>query len=185
MKVIAFINKKGGCGKTTLISALGLYWAVRAGKRVAIQDMEVDGGSTAFVEMAAHPNLSVYESGESYDFVLVDTEGNISGAELEEVEAVADRIVVPIALTPLEIAKTYETTALLSQPKKARLLINRVRINTTAWKQRDHSLAAFSVKPLKTFVKHRTAYANFLIDGWSALNRDAIHELEKLAWELS
>ena len=185
MRVISFINKKGGCGKSTLVCALGLYWAERARKRVAVQDMEVNGGSGSFVAYANQPGLTLYEPGERYDYVLIDTQGGAPQDELAEVESFSDRVVVPLLLAPLDIAKAHETAALLSEPGKARVLLNQVRVNTTAWRDREEVLSTLPIGALKTHVTRRTAYANLLIDGWSALNRDALDELEHLAWELS
>lgn len=185
MRHIAFISKKGGVGKSTLTCALGLYLAERAGKRVAVLDMEKDGGSSAFVQYANHERLTEYEHGQVYDYVLIDTEGNVKGDELEAVESQADMVIIPLEITPLEIAKTYETQEALKQPQKARLLINRVRVNTTAWKGKDDNLEAITIKPLETFIKKRTAYARFMVEGWPALNSDAIQELERLAWEVA
>lgn len=185
MRVISFVNKKGGCGKSTLVCALGLYWAERAGKRVAVQDMEVNGGSGSFVEYADHPRLSLYSPGEEYDYVLIDTQGGASKQELAQVEDFSDIIVVPLLLAPLDIAKAHETAGALGDPKKARLLVNQVRANTTAWRDREEVISGIPLQPLRSHVTRRTAYANLLIDGWSALNRDALDELEQLAWELS
>ena len=185
MRVISFVNKKGGCGKSTLVAALSLYWAERANKRVAVQDMEVDGGSSSFVEHVEHPNLSLYESGESYDYVLIDTQGGLMDEELKQVEAFSDLVIVPVLLAPLDIAKAYETAERLHEPEKARVLINQVRHNTTAWRDRESALAAIPLQPLDGHITRRTAYANLLLDGWGALNRDALDELERIAWEVS
>ena len=185
MTIIAFVNKKGGSGKTTLTCALGMYLAERAGKRVAIQDMEVNGGSSSFVEHAEHPNLVLYENGREYDYVIIDTQGSSDADELQEVEAFADFVIVPFRFTPLEIAKVQETEALLKHPEKARLLFTRVSVNTSAWRDHESYLSAFTLKPLKSYIRQLTAYEYFLVDGWKALGRDAIEELEALAWEVT
>ena len=185
MRVLSFVNKKGGCGKSTLVCALGLYWAERAQKRVAVQDMEINGGSGSFVEYAEHPNLSLYEEGGDYDFVLIDTQGGVTDSELKQVEDFSDRVIIPLLLAPLDIAKAVETAELLHEPEKARLLVNHVRHNTTAWRDRESVLEAIPVPVLGSHITRRTAYANLLIDGWSALNREALDELERLAWEVS
>lgn len=186
MKIIAFLNKKGGCGKSTMICALALYWAHRGNKRVAVQDMEVDGLSSTFVEHTGHPNLTLYEDGQDYDYVLIDAEGNLSDEELAEIEAHSDQIIIPIKITPADIAKTYQTSLLVSDPKKARILFNLVRTNTVAWRNREKAMTDVKIRRLKNFVKLRSAYEYMLVDGWSALAQDgeAVRELEKLAKEL-
>lgn len=185
MRVISFVNKKGGAGKSTSVCALALYWAERARKHVAVQDMELDGGASSFVEHIGHPNLTLYESGGSYDYVLIDTQGGASDAELAEVERSSDLVVIPLLLAPLDVAKAVETAGKLRQPERARLLLNQTRTNTTAWRDRARTLDAIPVATLESYLTRRTAYANLLIDGWSALNREALTELETLAWEVS
>ena len=187
MKVIALLNKKGGCGKSTIACALGAYWAERAGKQVAIQDMEVNGISSSFVRHIGHPNLSVYESGRDYDYVLIDTEGNISTRELATVESYADQVVIPLKLTAADLKKVYETEQILSAPQKANILFTMVRTNTNAWRDRERSLEAISIEPLKSIIGLRSAYEYMLLDGWGAISNDrkALEELEALAWEVS
>ncbi|MDT0633198.1 ParA family protein [Rubrivirga sp. S365] len=185
MRVISFVNKKGGAGKSTSVCALALYWVERARKRVAVQDMELDGGSSSFVEHIGHPNLAHYEDGDTYDYVLIDTQGGASDAELAEVERSSDLVVIPLLLAPLDVAKAVETAAKLHRPERARLLLNQTRANTTAWRDRARVLDAVPVAPLESHLTRRTAYANLLVDGWSALSREALTELEALAWEVS
>ena len=185
MRVISFVNKKGGAGKSTSVCALALYWAERARKRVAVQDMELDGGAGRFVDHIGHPNLTEYEAGGHYDYVLIDTQGGASDAELAEVERFSDLVVVPVLLAPLDIAKAVETAERLEKPEQARVLLNQVRHNTTAWRDRAQALEAVPLQVLDGYLTRRTAYANLLVDGWSALHRDALSELETLAWEVS
>lgn len=179
------MSKKGGVGKSTLVCALGLYLAERAGKRVAILDREVGGGSSAFVRFAGHDRLTEYERGQVYDFEIIDSPGNVSDKDLANLEITSDLVIIPLEITPLDIAKTYTTIGKLQQPEKARLLINKVRTNTTAWRERDDNLSGLEISVLRTAIHRRTCYTKFLVNGWQELNREAISELERLAWEVS
>lgn len=179
------MSKKGGVGKSTITCALALYLAERGGKRVAVQDMDLNESSSSFVQHVQHPYLSQYDPDIDYDYLLIDSEGNISPDELEQVEEVADLVIIPMALTPLDIAITYATEQVLSEPAKARLLLNKVRTNTTAWRHRADALSEFHISPLRTHIVRRTCYSNFLTSGWRALDKAAIGELEGLAWEVS
>ena len=51
MTVIAFLNKKGGSGKSTAVIGLGLYWAIREGKKVGVLDMEVEGLAASVIDL--------------------------------------------------------------------------------------------------------------------------------------
>ncbi len=72
MKVIAFLNKKGGSGKSTAVIGLGLFWAIREGKKVGVLDMEVEGLAAGVIDLVDHPNLSLWEPGGAYDYMLID-----------------------------------------------------------------------------------------------------------------
>ena len=73
MKSIAFVNKKGGCGKSSLVCLLALYWGYRKRKRVAISDLDPQGSSEAFAKYMSDPHISIYDGGGVYDYVLIDT----------------------------------------------------------------------------------------------------------------
>lgn len=192
MKTIAFVNKKGGSGKTTALCALALYWAVRAKKRVAVMDMEAIGPAEAFVDLIDHPNLSTWEEGGEYDYLLIDTEGNASEDEIEEIKALSDVIVIPVMISPQDIQKAVQTVQMLRgkstrTPKNIRVLISRVDSRTTAWKNHEEYLKPIKAKPLEGVLRQRSSYRYFMVEGWKSLksNSEAMDELETLAWELS
>ena len=57
--ILTLVNKKGGCGKTSLACLLALYWAER-GKKVAIQDLDPQGCADAFVSNIDNENIVAY-----------------------------------------------------------------------------------------------------------------------------
>jgi chromosome partitioning protein len=184
LKIISLVNKKGGCGKSSLVCLLALHWGEREGKRVAITDQDSQGSSEAFVRYMASPNISLYEEGGEYDYVLIDTPGGISSRELTSIVGLSDLVIIPMSLSPTDIRSSAETAGLVNAPKKTRLLFNRVNTRTLAFAGRGEVSKAIGLKPLKSHLGSRVAYSYALVEGLRALNRKSIAELAQLAEEI-
>ena len=184
MKIISFVNRKGGCGKSSLVCLLALYWGDLKGKRVAITDQDSQGSSEAFVRHIASPNISLYEDGGQYDYVLIDTPGGIASRELSSIVSLSNLVIIPLSLSPTDIRSSGETAGLVSAPKKTKLLFNRVNTRTLAFRGRGEVTKAIGLKALKSHLGNRVAYSYALVEGWGALNRKSIAELTQLAEEI-
>ncbi len=184
MKIISFVNRKGGCGKSSLVCLLALYWAERGGKSVAISDLDPQGSSGAFVEHIGHQNISAYDDAAEYDYVLIDTPGGIEKGDLSTVVSVSDLIVIPLSLSPTDIRSSAETADIVAAPSKSRLLFNQVNVRTNAFKGRGETAEAIGLEPLESYLGHRVAYAYALVDGWRALRSKSVAELKQLAEEI-
>ena len=184
MKIISFVNRKGGCGKSSLVCLLALYWAEREGKSVAVSDLDSQGSSGAFVEHVGHPNISAYNKEGEYDYILIDTPGGIEKGDLLSVVSVSDLIVIPLSLSPTDIRSSAETADAISEGGKCRLLFNLVNTRTNAFKGREATAEAIGVPPLEAYLSRRVAYAYALVDGWVALRSKSISELEQIAEEI-
>jgi chromosome partitioning protein len=184
MKIIAFANRKGGTGKTTLLALLALYWA-QAGKRVAIRDMDAQGSAEAFVNHIELDHVSIYEDRDDIDYLLVDTPGGIAPDDLKAVVKVADLILVPMLLSPTDIRATAEAAQIINAPKKTGLVFNQVNRQTSAFKDRgQYAKLLVGVKPLKAHLAKRVGYGYAMVDGLSALDTKARAELAALAKEV-
>ena len=187
MKVITFVNRKGGTGKSSLTCLLALHWA-RKNKQVAVKDYDSQGSSQAFVDLIANPNIATYTThngGEDFDFLLIDTPGGIRQRDLNELVELSDKVIIPLCLSPTDIRSSTETAKLIDNPQKTRLLFNQVDTRTSAFKDRTSYAKAIGLKPLKNYLSKRVGFSYALIDGWSALNRKCIDELEQLAKEIA
>ena len=184
MRVIAFVNRKGGVGKTTLLALLAMWWASK-GKRVAIRDMDPQSSTEAFVHHIDQETITLWEEAEDYDYLLVDTPGGIAAPDLKGIVTAADLVLVPMLLSPTDIRATAEAAVLIGEPKKTRLVFNQVNRQTSAFKDRGkYAKLLVGLKPLRNYLSKRVAYSYALVDGLSALNRPAREELEKLAKEI-
>ena len=186
MKIVTFVNRKGGCGKTTLVCLLALHWAEK-GKAVAIRDLDPQGTSAAFVDNIEHPRIFLYEEDADCDFILVDTLGGIQNKDLKPLVKISDLVLIPFGLSPTDMRATGQTGRLideLGENLKARLIFNKVKTVTTVFRDRISYADLMGIKALKSYLVDRVSYKHALVHGQVSLNRKTKDELAKLAKEV-
>ena len=184
MKIISFMCKKGGPGKSTIASMLALYWAEQEGKHVAIIDRDRNKDSLAFVRAAQHPNIHIFENGEAYDYVLVDTPGGIQQKDVDTIMQESNLVLVPSRLRSRDIRNATATARLIRTPEKARLVWNCIDTTTAMFRHRGQYAKAIGLTPLKSYLVDRVSYDYASTGGWEMLDRKALTELAKLAKEV-
>lgn len=140
MRVIVIANQKGGVGKTTVTMQLGAALSRR--HRVLVVDVDRQQSTVWWAENVRdrlpfdfagnqHPSVltRLRELRVEYDFVLVDTPGNLEDAPvLETALNAADFVVVPLTPEPLAVEPTLRTIHRLVEPRQLRhaVLLNRI-----------------------------------------------------------
>ncbi len=111
--VITFAQQKGGAGKTTLLAHLAVAW-VKAGKTVALIDLDAQQSLTRWAKLRADPGLALIESRDyratldiksarrDHDIVLVDCPGAASSL-LDNVVRETDLLVAPCQPSAMDI----------------------------------------------------------------------------------
>jgi cellulose biosynthesis protein BcsQ len=188
-KVIGFMNFKGGTGKTTLACLTALYLADKKKSKVRVHDLDQGGDTAQFVNNLDHDNMAhfdINEDQEAYDYIIVDTPGGITAEEIDRIADVCDIIVVPFALSATDIRRTKQTIDALhkADADKVRLLFNKVKAQTTAFKDKGNVLAALGVKAFKNHIGDRVGYGYGLASGGDALPPLCQKELEKVIKEI-
>jgi chromosome partitioning protein len=145
-KVIAFVNSKGGGGKTTFAWQLGNVWSA-AGKKVLLIDTDPQGTLSIFYAKRQDKALmeGISESlsrldarlkrarAEDWDFIVIDTPGRL--AELGPAIRSADLIVSPIQPAGADYAAFSETVGAVMEYKRENRIFaipNRVKTQTQA-----------------------------------------------------
>lgn len=206
VSIIAVLNPKGGCGKTTISThlAMGLY---QLGFRVLLVDSDPQGSArdwhgidpdnpVALVALDRPNNFkSLPTLAQDYDFVVVD-----GAAKLESIIAavikVADLVIIPVQPSPFDLWATQdlveliETRQTLTDGKPdARFLVNRMARHTVLSREIDQALDELAVPALSVQIQQRQAYPRSGADGKTVLNAtikhpQAIFEIRQLLAEL-
>ena len=141
MKTFAFLNTKGGAGKTTTAIGVAAAWR-SAGYRVGLIDCDENGSATAWLgewgEIDSTPASTdlletiVAAAADLYDLLVVDTPPNLKD-EIAAVARAVQFVVIPSAPTRIELQQlqaTIEILTLIGTPWIVAPV--RVRMTTTA-----------------------------------------------------
>ncbi|GEM_PF-2201472 len=188
-KVIGFMNFKGGTGKTTLACLTALHLAEKKNSKVRVHDLDQGGDTAQFVNNLGHDRMAHFdidEDQEAYDYIIVDTPGGITPEEIDRIADVCDVIVVPFALSATDIRRTKQTIDALhaADTEKVRVLFNKVKAQTTAFKDKGNVLAALGVSAFKNHIGDRVGYGYGLASGGDALPSLCQKELEQVIKEM-
>lgn len=141
MRVLGFVNKKGGAGKTTTAVGTALGLSAR-GLRVGVIDTDPNGSASRWLETvdevdtvpcSASDLRSLLEGiRNDYDVVVIDSPPNDTSA-ISEIAAVSDLVLVPLAPSMIEVDQLPDTVDLIVPSGRPWLVIPvRVRMSTSA-----------------------------------------------------
>ncbi|EAN5684229.1 chromosome partitioning protein ParA [Salmonella enterica] len=202
MKVIAFLNGKGGVGKTTL--AINVAWCLsKLGFNVAVIDTDPQGSvvnwagaDCPFTIYQAATDREVYNikkitSRYKYDYVIIDGAAAISAISAAAV-MVSDVVLIPVTASPLDFAASgaildvIDARAALT-PVTARFVITKRVTNASMNKTLREGIEATGFTALRSATAHRQSYVKCLIDGGSIFtgsDNQAKGEIEILTNEI-
>jgi len=182
---IAFVNGKGGVGKSTLCYLVGL--SLRdAGKRVSVADLDPQGSITSWVnEERDGIILSPEREG---DFHLVDTRPAIDDESVHGAIAQADCIVMPCTPSPGDITTARATADVVQRFKKPEAafcaVLNMVKGATNAAKDAPEVFAALGVPLIESSLPDRQCIQRSVLLGWKALDPRTQSSVFKMALEI-
>ena len=157
VKKIVLVNPKGGSGKTTLAVNLAACYAA-SGRRVALLDLDPQGSSTRWLAKRPDSSQSIHgiagfniPTGVTRSFamaippeierVVVDTPAGLIDQQLPEVTRGADRILVPVLPSAIDIHAAARCIADLllkaninRTDNRLAIVANRVKPNTVVFR---------------------------------------------------
>lgn len=176
---IAFVNGKGGVGKTT--AAIMLAATLReAGHKVWIDDRDPQGSATLLA-----PNLGLpLECGEDATVMIIDTAPRLDHSPTLAAMEEADIVVLVCSPSPADLGTTVKTAAIVSQHRKGPtvILLNSVVKNTRL--ARNVTDLNLPFPTLANVITRRQVYQVATLQGWPALSGEAREELFKSALEI-
>lgn len=184
MKIISFISRKGGTGKTT--NAINLATSLHAsGQRVLLVETDTnytlntlrkmeavrESGVSSFDIVGSQDNnvadeLQTIREKAQYDFIIVDSAGKTTDEGIKKLCLVSNAVIVPTSLTQNDLLVTYQTVTDLMPAKsintelKILVLPNRIH-SFTRLKTVQETLNKVSAKVLEVMVPQKNAYVNF------------------------
>jgi len=195
MKRIVVINTKGGCGKTTVSTNLASFYATR-GVNTALYDYDPQASSMRWLKLrkermadiygvVAHKNAAraVTMSWQlrlpaETERLIIDTPPGLKGLDLVEQIKGADKILIPVLPSPLDIFATADFIRDLLLIAKVRLnrtdvgiIANRVKKNTVAFQSLERFLSSLNI-PVVAKLRDTQNYLRATEEGMG------IHELK-------
>ena len=183
-KIISFISRKGGTGKTT--NAINLATSmVSSGHKVLLIETDPNFTLTTLRKMETfktHSDESFaiagsndetvadeilqLREGRKYNYIIVDSAGKTTNEGIKKLCLVSNVVIVPTSLTQNDLLVTYQTVTDLNPAKdlnpdlKILILPNRIHSSTGLHTVRD-SLKNLNALILPVVVPQKNLFANF------------------------
>jgi chromosome partitioning protein len=177
---IAFVNGKGGVGKTTCSMLISAAWH-QAGQLISLDDRDPQKSATNAADIFG---ISIGLGG---NIVVVDTAPTIGLPATSEAIRTADLVVLVSTPSPLDLATTAATAQRIQAERNGptRLLFNMVQTNNHYFTDMAETAKEIPFPAFKNHLVRRTAYQDAQIYGWRTLRPQYREEVLKVAIEIA
>ena len=206
--IVAFLNQKGGVGKTTLALHLAGAWSAR-GRRVLVVDADPQASALDWADQRLREGLprlfgvlglaretlhkELPDLARDTDHLIIDGPPRVAGIARSALLA-ADLVLIPAQPSPFDGWASSEMLRLLDEARifrpelRARMLLNRCAARTVIARETAEALADQDPPMLGSRVGQRVAFADAARTGRLASESDtgqmATRDIEALADEL-
>ena len=177
---IAFVNGKGGVGKTTCAMLVGAAF-MDSGMKISLDDCDPQQSSTATADVFGIP------TGNSGTISIMDTPPIIGLPATIDAIRTADVVILVTTPSPLDLATTAATARRIQAERSGptRVLFNLVQTNNHYFDDMGEIAREIPFPALKHFLVRRTAYQDAQLYGWRALPKLHRAEVIEVAIEIA
>lgn len=190
--IVAFLNQKGGVGKTTLALNLAALWAGQ-GRRVTVLDADPQASALDWAQARSQAGLArafgvvglpretlhheAPDLARAADHLIIDGPPRVAPL-LRSALLAADLVVVPVQPSPLDGWASAEMLRLLDEARiyrptlRARFLLNRCAARTVIARETREALAAQDTGALHCTVGQRVLFAQAMAGGQTVAELD-------------
>jgi chromosome partitioning protein len=181
-------HQKGGVGKSTLTYNLAVHLKDKA--KVCIVDMDVQGSLSDFKDFSPVPILSPDKlpklKNSEFDFVFIDTPPYLSN-KLLELCNLASVIVIPTKAGVFDVLAIKSTIEIVEQAKgekKALIVFNMVKPNTSLTEEIKSQVNEYNITIAQTMVSDLVAFSRSALHNGVEDNKKALSQIEALSNEI-
>jgi chromosome partitioning protein len=177
---IAFVNGKGGVGKTTCSMLVAAAFQ-DSGQSISLDDRDPQQSATTAAAVFGIP------TGQNGTIIVMDTAPTIGHPATTEALRMADLVVLVTTPSPLDLATTAATARRIQAERTGptRLLFNLVQTNNRFFDDMTEMAKEIPFPALKHFLIRRTAYQTAQLYGWRALPKLHREEVIEVAIEIA